>query len=157
VVKVLCYKLEGRWFDSRFCHWNFSFTSSFRPHCGPAGVDSASNRNVYQEYFLGVKSGRCIRLTTLPPSCAVVMKSGNLNFLETSGHFGPVMGLIYLYLPSSVLTYSIAEDLVLSTFQGSFFFHICTVHPAIIKVFCYQMMHTRIFCKGELQFTLKLQ
>jgi hypothetical protein len=26
-----------------------------------------------------------VRLTTLPPSCAVVMKSGNLNFLERSG------------------------------------------------------------------------
>jgi hypothetical protein len=31
------------------------------------------------------KFGRCIRLTTLPPSCAVVKKSGNLNFLEPSG------------------------------------------------------------------------
>ena len=31
------------------------------------------------------KGGRCIRLTTLPPSCAVVMQSGNLNFLEPSG------------------------------------------------------------------------
>ena len=31
------------------------------------------------------KGGRCVRLTTLPPSCAVVMKSGNLNFLEHSG------------------------------------------------------------------------
>ena len=28
---------------------------------------------------------RRVRLTTLPPSCAVVMKSGNLNFLEPSG------------------------------------------------------------------------
>ena len=36
------------------------------------GVDSASNRNEYQEYFLGVKSGRCLRLTTLPPSWAIV-------------------------------------------------------------------------------------
>jgi hypothetical protein len=26
VVKVLCYKLESRWFDSRWCHWNFSLT-----------------------------------------------------------------------------------------------------------------------------------
>jgi hypothetical protein len=26
VVKVLCYKSEGRLFDSRWCHWNFSFT-----------------------------------------------------------------------------------------------------------------------------------
>ena len=24
VVKVLCYKSEGRWFDPRWCHWNFS-------------------------------------------------------------------------------------------------------------------------------------
>jgi hypothetical protein len=23
VVKVLCYKSEGRWLDSRWCHWNF--------------------------------------------------------------------------------------------------------------------------------------
>jgi hypothetical protein len=37
------------------------------------GVDSASNSNEYQEHFLGDKGGRCVRLTTLPPSCAVVM------------------------------------------------------------------------------------
>jgi len=30
-------------------------TESFRPHYG-SGVDSASNRNEYQEYFLGVKA-----------------------------------------------------------------------------------------------------
>jgi hypothetical protein len=35
--------------------------------------------------FPGDKGGRCVRLTTLPPSCAVVMKSENLNFLEPSG------------------------------------------------------------------------
>ena len=26
VVKVLCYKSEGLWFDSGWCHWNFSLT-----------------------------------------------------------------------------------------------------------------------------------
>jgi len=26
VVKVLCYNSEGRWFDSRWCQWNFSLT-----------------------------------------------------------------------------------------------------------------------------------
>jgi hypothetical protein len=36
---------------------------------GP-GVDSAPNRNEYQGYFLGGKGGRCVGLTTLPPSCA---------------------------------------------------------------------------------------
>ena len=35
--------------------------------------------------FPGGKSGRCVRLTILPPSCAVVTKSGNLNFPEPSG------------------------------------------------------------------------
>ena len=31
---------------------------------------SASNRNEYQEYFLGGKGGRCVGATTSPPSCA---------------------------------------------------------------------------------------
>jgi hypothetical protein len=34
------------------------------------GVDSASNRNEYQEYFLVGKGDRSVGLTTLPPSCA---------------------------------------------------------------------------------------
>jgi len=33
-------------------------------------VDSSSNRNEYQESFLGGKGGQCVGLTTLPPSCA---------------------------------------------------------------------------------------
>ena len=56
---------------------------SLRSHYGP-GFDSASNKWV-PGAFPGGKGGRCVRLTTLPPSCAVVMKSGNLNFLEPSG------------------------------------------------------------------------
>ena len=55
MVKMLCYKSEGRWFDPSWCHWNFSLTESFRSHYGP-GVDSTSNRNEYQEHFLGVKA-----------------------------------------------------------------------------------------------------
>jgi len=35
--------------------------------------------------FPGGKFRRCVRLTTLPPSFAVVIKSGKLNFLEPSG------------------------------------------------------------------------
>jgi hypothetical protein len=33
------------------------------------GVESSSNRNEYQEYFLEGKSGRWLGLITLPPSC----------------------------------------------------------------------------------------
>jgi len=47
----------------------FSLKWSFRPHYG-LGFDSASNRNEYQEYFLGSKGGRCTGLTTLPLTCA---------------------------------------------------------------------------------------
>ena len=55
LVEALLYKPEGRRFDSWRCHWNFSLTQSFRPHYGPE-VDSSSNRNEYQEYFLGVNA-----------------------------------------------------------------------------------------------------
>ena len=49
MVKVLCYKSEGRWFDPSLCK------RIFHSHYG-SEVDSASNRNEYQEYFLGVKA-----------------------------------------------------------------------------------------------------
>jgi hypothetical protein len=56
LIEALSYKPEGRDFDSQSGNWNFSSTSYFRPHYGP-GVDSASNRNACQEYFLGLKVG----------------------------------------------------------------------------------------------------
>jgi len=79
---------------------------SFRSHHGP-GVDSASNRNEYQEYFLGGKGGWCVGLTNLPPSCAVVVKSGNLNFLEPSG---PLQACNGTALPLT-LTYTVLLNL----------------------------------------------
>jgi len=42
--------------------------------------------------FPGGKGGRCVMLTTLLPSYAVVMKSGNLKFLEPSGPFQACKG-----------------------------------------------------------------
>jgi hypothetical protein len=40
---------------------------------GPT-VDSVSNTNEYQKYFLGGKGGRCVGLKTLPPSCAYCLE-----------------------------------------------------------------------------------
>jgi len=63
--------------------WNFSLTI-ISIAVWPWGWLSLYQKWVPGE-FPGGKCVRCLRLTTLPPSCAVVMKSGNLNFLEHSG------------------------------------------------------------------------
>jgi hypothetical protein len=55
LIEALRYKPESRGFDSRWFHGNFSLIYSFRQHYGPE-VDSSSNRNEYQEYFLGLKA-----------------------------------------------------------------------------------------------------
>jgi hypothetical protein len=44
VVKVLCYKSEGRCFDSRWCHWNFLLTQCFWLHYGPQPLTEMSSR-----------------------------------------------------------------------------------------------------------------
>jgi len=44
LVKMLCYKSEGRWFDPSWWQWIFRWHKNFRSHYGPR-VDSASNRN----------------------------------------------------------------------------------------------------------------
>jgi hypothetical protein len=92
-VEALRYKSEGRGFDSRCCHWIFSLTQSFRPYYGQ-GIDSASSRNEYQEYFLGVKAARCVGLTTSPPSnCRLSGNLGASNSWNPLGLTGPVQGL----------------------------------------------------------------
>jgi len=74
----------------------FIHIKSFRSHFGP-GVDSDSNRTEHQEQFPGGKGDRCVRLPTLPPSCAAVMKSGNFNFLEPSGPLQACNGIVLLF------------------------------------------------------------
>jgi hypothetical protein len=49
--------------------WNFL---SFQPHYGP-GVDSASNRNEYQEPFWGVKGGRRGKADNLTAICEPIV------------------------------------------------------------------------------------
>jgi len=58
------------------------------------------------EVFPGGKGGWCVRLTTLPPSCAVVMKSGNLNFLEPSEPLQARKIYIYIYTHTHTHTHT---------------------------------------------------
>jgi hypothetical protein len=98
VVKLLSYKSEGRWFDPSCCHWNFSLTYKNLSNRTMALWSTQPPTEMSTRRISWGKGGRCVRLTTLPPFWAIVTISGNLNFLEPSGHLGPVMGLIYLYL-----------------------------------------------------------
>jgi len=59
---------------------------SFRSHYG-LGVDSASNRNEYQEHFLGVKATGPVPLS---------WNLGTLTSWNPLGHSRPVTGLLYL-------------------------------------------------------------
>jgi len=94
LVEARLYKAKGRGFDSWWFNWKFSLTKSFRPHYGH-GVISVSNRNEYQEYFPGSKGGRCVGLTTLPPSCADCLEIWELQPPGTLRASRSVMRLLY--------------------------------------------------------------
>ena len=69
VVKALCYKLEGRRIDSKqwrleFILWQLTFP------CALGSTQPLKN---------GGKCSRCVRVTTLPPSCAKCRVIWSLN------------------------------------------------------------------------------
>ena len=67
----------------------------FWSHYGPE-VHSASNRNEYQEYFLGGNGGRCVRLTTYHHPVPLSRNLATLISWNPLGLSRPVMGQLYL-------------------------------------------------------------
>ena len=72
---------------------------------------SVSNGNEYQEYFLGGKGGRCVRLTTLPPPCAGCLEiwephpPGNLRVC--SGLYRDLLYFLLLPIPRKIFNLDI--------------------------------------------------
>jgi hypothetical protein len=98
---------------------------SFRPHYGP-GVDSASNRNEYQVYFLGSKGGRCVGLT-LPRPCTDCLK-----IWEPQGLSRSVLGLLYdSHNSQKLYLYKVRTDWSLQ--QTQVFCEVRTATACIIK------------------------
>jgi hypothetical protein len=75
------------------------YAVSFRSHYGP-GFDSASNRNEYQEYTLGVKASGAYGWQPYHLHASIVSKSGNLNtYPRTLGAcYRPPHWSLYLFL-----------------------------------------------------------
>ena len=94
LVKVLCYKLKGRWFDPSWCQWIFHWhknpsdrtmaLGSTQPLCVP-GV------------FPGGKGSRCVRLTTYHHPVPLSRNLETLTSWNPLGHSRPVMWLLFYF------------------------------------------------------------
>ena len=100
MVKVLCYKSQGRWLDPSWYQWIFHWHKSFRSHYGP-GVDSAWQKWV-PGAFPGGKGGRCVRLTTYHHPVPLSRNLGALTSWNPLGLSRPVMGLLYLFFTCNI-------------------------------------------------------
>jgi len=92
VVKVLCYKSEGRWLDPSSCQWIFHLHKILPIALWPWG-----RLRQYQEYFPGGKGGRCVRLTTYHHPVPLSRNLGTFNFLEPSGSVKILLYLLPLF------------------------------------------------------------
>ena len=77
--------------------------------------------------FPGCKCDRCVRLTILPPPCALVMKFGNLNFLEPSGPLQACNG--------TVLPLPLPFNLSSSKYDPSFQFPFLNIRKIYVDYF----------------------
>jgi hypothetical protein len=84
LVEALRYKPEGRRFDSRWSHWNFSLSYSFRPHCGPGSTQPLTEMGTRNPSWASRRPvRRADNLTTF--MCRLSRNSRSLNLLEPQG------------------------------------------------------------------------
>ena len=94
------------------------------------GVDAAS-KNEYQN-IPGGKGGRCVRVTTLPPSCAECQEIWSLNRPEPSGPHRPVIGIALPFTSSNIG--NLSESSVMSVNKTPKFIAQSSTFSALAKV-----------------------
>jgi hypothetical protein len=67
LVEALCNKPEGCGFISQWGHW---LSHLLNPSSHTMAMVSTQPVTEYQGYLLGDLGSQCVRLATLPPSCA---------------------------------------------------------------------------------------
>jgi hypothetical protein len=106
VVKALCYKPEGRWFETR-CELMFSIYLIL-PAVGftqPLTEMSTRSRKIMFLY-LGIERGWCLGLTVLPPCVSRFSRQcGILNISQTYRHPPPVTRIAWFLIDWKVMLF----------------------------------------------------